>query len=300
MISDMRKLRALREVAVRGTITAAAEAMGYTPSAISQQVASLEAELGVSVLERRGRNVVLTDAGRLLVEHSADVLAALERADVAIAELHGAPVGTVRIGAVASATAAIVPMALQRALAEHPGLEPEVIVSPLDENMRELELGTIDIAVDQSYDFVPHDHFDGFDQTVLLREPMLLLSPRADPVDQVEDTCDRSWIAAPAGSECGRSIRTITTLAGITPRFTYETDDFFATVALVEAGLAVAIVPSLAMQSRPTGVHVSVVPDARRTISAFVRPAARARPAISVLLDHLVQAAADLELAVAA
>lgn len=291
MISDVRKLRSLREVAQRGTVTAAAEAMGYTPSAVSQQLAALEVEVGVPVLERRGRNVALTDAGRLLVEHADAVLGALERAESAVAELHGEPVGPVRIASLASPAATIVPVALRSALAEHPGLEPEVAVHPLDENIRELRLGRIDIAIEQAYEFAPHDLFDDLERTVLLEEPLLLLSPAGDPRDSVVDADDVPWVASPATSACGKSTRAVTGRAGICPRFAFETEDQFATVRLVSAGLAVAIVPSLAMQHRPDDVHVAVVPDAHRTISAVTRPAARQRPAITAMLDHLVRAA---------
>lgn len=291
MISDVRRLRSLREVAQRGTVTAAAEALGYTPSAVSQQLASLELELGVPVLERRGRNVALTDAGRLLVEHADAVLGALEQAEAAVAELHGEAVGPVRIASIASAAATIVPAALRSALAEHPGLEPELAVRPLDENIRELRLGTIDLAVEQTYEFAPHDLFAELERTVLLEEPLLLLSPATDPRDSVADAGDLPWVASPAASACGRSTRAIVGRAGICPRFTFETEDHFATVRLVSTGLAVAIVPSLAMQHRPDGVHVVVVPDARRTISVVNRPAARQRPALTAMVEHLSRAA---------
>lgn len=299
MISDVRRLRALREVALRGTVTAAAEALGYTPSAVSQQLSSLENEVGTPVLERRGRNVALTDAGRLLVEHGEDVLHALERAETAVAELQGEPVGRVRIGSVASAAASIIPSALRAALAEHPRIRPEVVVHPLDENLRELRLGTIDIAVDQQYELCPHDEFADLDQTVLLTEPLLLLSSVEDPVDHVADAGERPWVASPADSSCGRSTRTIVANAGVAPDIVHETDDHYATVRLVAAGLAVAVVPALALVTRPEGVHASVVPDAHRTISALVRPAARTRPAISAVIDHLVAAAHAYELTTA-
>ncbi|MBW3551264.1 MAG: pilin, partial [Proteobacteria bacterium] len=123
---------------------------------------------GVPVLERRGRNVMLTDAGEVLVTHGREVLASLERTEAAVAELHGEPVGRVRIGALPSATASLLPPALQRLRAIHPRVEPEVVVHPLDENIRELRLGSLDVAVDQSYEFAPHGLFDGMDVTVLL------------------------------------------------------------------------------------------------------------------------------------
>ncbi len=292
MISDVRKLRSLREVALRGTITAAAEATGYTPSAVSQQLAALEVEVGVPVLERRGRNVALTDAGRLLVEHGAEVLAALERAEAAVAELHGEPVGRIRIGALASATASLVPVALRSARAAHPGLEPEVVVHPLDDTLRELRLGTIDVAVDQSYDVAPHSLFDDLERTLLLREPLLLVSPAAAPVDRLADAADRPWVASPAGSSCGQAVRTVLGTAGLSPAFAHETDDHLATVSLVAAGLAVALLPGLALQHGVDGLHSVVVPDVHRSLWALTRPAARTRPATTAVVEHLVAAAA--------
>lgn len=295
MISDVRRILALFHVSERGTITAAAEALGYTPSAVSQQLSSLEAELGAPVLERRGRNVVITDAGRLLLEHGREAIAALERAHAAVAELHGEPTGPVRIGALSSATASIIPLALRSVLAEHPRIEPEVIIHPLDQNVEELRLGSLDIAVDQSYDLAPHSFFDGLDETVLLTEPLLLLSPANDPIDSVADGVDRDWIASPAGSACGRSTRAVTARHGFEPRVRYETDDHYATVRLVSAGLAVSVLPALALLHHEPGVHVVRVPDAQRRISAVTRPAARSRPAVTAVIDHLLLAAEQLD-----
>lgn len=291
MISDVRRLRSLREVAARGTVTAAAEALGYTPSAVSQQLSTLEAEVGVPVLERRGRNVALTDAGRLLVEHGAAVLAAVERAEAAVAELRDEPVGPVRIGALASAAASIVPAALRSALAAHPALEPSVVVHPLDQNLRELRLGGIDIAVDQTYDLAPGDDLADLERTELLREPLLLLSPATAPQRSVADAAAIAWAASPADSACGRSTRAITAAHGIAPRFAYETDDHHATVSLVASGLAVAVLPALAVRHHPADVHVEVVPNACRTIFAITRPATRTRPAIAAVVEHLRRAA---------
>lgn len=293
MISDVRRIQALQQVAARGTITAAAEALGYTPSAISQQLSALESELGVPVLERRGRNVVLTDAGCLLLAHGHEAIAALERAEAAVAELHGEPTGSLRIGALASVTASLLPIALRRLRAEHPHVDPEVVVYPLDQTLEELRLGSIDLAIDQKYEFVPHTAHDDVDRTVLLTEPMVLLSPASSPIRSVADAGHMDWVASPAGTACGESVRVITTRHGFTPRWRYETEDHGATVGLVGAGLAVAVVPSLALIHRPADVHVEVVPDAYRTISALTRPAAKTRPAITAMIDHMVEAAKE-------
>lgn len=294
MISDMGRIQSLVQVAERGTITAAAEAVGYTPSAVSQQLAALEAELGVPVLERRGRNVVLTDAGRLLLDHGRDALQALERAEAAVSELHGEPIGTVRIGALPSATATFLPPALCALQEQHPRLDVEVVVHPQDRNAQELRLGALDLAVDQHYSYAPHVLFDGLDETVLLREPLVLLSPASDPRSSVAAAADCDWVAAPADTACGRSSRVVLARHGIAPRIRYELEDMVATVGLVAAGLAVALVPRLTLVHASGDVHVAVVPDVDRTISALTRPAGSSRPAIRTVIEHLAAAAADL------
>ncbi|MCB1010661.1 MAG: LysR family transcriptional regulator [Microthrixaceae bacterium] len=291
MISDIRRIQALHQLAERGTVTAAAAALGYTPSAVSQQLAALEAELGVPVIERRGRNVVLTDAGHVLLQHGRDALTALELAESTVAELQGEPVGPVRIGALASATASLITHALRTVMAEYPRLEPNVVVHPLDRNVEELRLGALDIAVDQSYKLSPHSMFDGLEVTELLTEPLLLLSPQDTPCETVDEAADLDWVCSPADSACGRSTAGIAARYGIAPRYRYETDDHFATVRLVGAGLAVAVLPALALLHPPDGVHTAVVPGAARTISAATRPSARSRPAVATVIEHLTIAA---------
>ncbi len=295
MISDVRRIKALQQLAERGTVTAAAKALGYTPSAVSQQLATLESELGVPVIERRGRNVVLTDAGHVLVEHASHALAALERAESAVAELHGMPTGPVRIGSLASAAASLVPEALRTLLVDHPSVEPEVSVHPLDRNIEELRLGTIDLAIEQSYRLAPHDAFAGMDVTDLLTEPLLLLSPAEHPCESVDQAVAFDWVASPPGTACRRSTEGVAANYDLAPRYRYETDDHFATVRIVGAGLAVALLPALALLHPAEGVHISVVPEATRTISAVSRPSGRARPAVAAMIEHLTAAANALE-----
>ncbi|MCB1270232.1 MAG: LysR family transcriptional regulator [Microthrixaceae bacterium] len=292
MITDVRRIQALRQLAERGTVTAAAEALGYTPSAVSQQLAALEGELGTPVTERQGRNLVLTDAGRLLLEHGSDALDALERAHTAVAALRGEPIGPVRVGSLASAAASIVADALCTLLAEHPNVEPQLSVHPLDRNIEELQLGTIDLAVEQSYALAPHSAFDGLEVTDLLTEPLLLLSPADTPCRTVDDAAELPWIASPPSAACRRSTESVAARHGLSPDYCYETDDHFATMRLVGAGLAVAVLPALALLHEPRGIRVAVIPDATRTISAVTRPSAGARPAVAKLIEHLVAAAA--------
>jgi DNA-binding transcriptional LysR family regulator len=293
MISNLARLRALIQVAERGTVSAAANALGYTPSAVSQQLAALEAELGVPLRERRGRNVVLTDAGHLVVRHGRDVLAAVERTETAVAELHGEAAGPVRIGALPSAMATLLPTALRHIALHHPRVEPDVVVYPLDDNVRELRIGSLDLAVDQSYGTAPHALFDELDCTLLLEEDLMLLSSVSDPRDSVADTDDCHWVLPPSDSAYGRAIRAITAIHGLAPQVRYQTEDNVATVRLVAAGLAVAVVPALALVDIPVTVHTAPVPDAHRRIYALTRPAGTSRPAVRVVIDELERAAQD-------
>lgn len=163
------------------------------------------------------------------------------------------------------------------------------------QNIDELRLGSIDIAVDQSYAEAPHLYFEGLDQTVLLTEPLFLLTPAGSGVASVAAAEGWDWVASPPSSACGRSTRSIAARAGFAPRVRYETDDHFATVRLVSAGLAVAIVPLLALLHRPTDVDMHRIPRTHRTLSAVTRPAARARPAVTAVIEHLQAAAAELD-----
>lgn len=294
MITDVRRIKSLIQVAERGTITAAAEAIGYTASAVSQQLAALETDIGVPVLERRGRNVVLTDAGRLVLKHGRHALDALERAETAVSELRGEPVGTVRMGALPSATASFLPPALCALRARYPRLDVEVVVHPADRNVQELRLRGLDIAVDQQYAYAPHDLFDGLDETVLLEEPLVLLSPSTDPRDSVADAADCDWVASPIDTACGRSAHAIMARYGISPRIRYELEDTVATVGLVAAGQAVALVPRLTYPRTSDDVHVVEVPNAGRRISALTRPSGTTRPAVRAVIEHLRIAADEL------
>src|SRR5215471_7263772 len=148
---DVRRLRVLREVALRGTVTAAAESLGFTPSAVSQQLSALERESGVTLLERAGRRVRLTDAGRVLVRRTEPVLAALEEAQAALEESRDAIAGELRIAASGSIARALVIPVAARAAASRPSLRITVIESETGDAMRELLLGHLDLVIAHEY-----------------------------------------------------------------------------------------------------------------------------------------------------
>ncbi|CAN5185855.1 hypothetical protein BH18ACT5_BH18ACT5_16720 [soil metagenome] len=153
---DPKRLRFLREVAERGTVTAAADALAYTPSAISQQLAVLEEEVGAKLLERQGRNVVLTPAGEVLLSHTPAIFDALERAITAVARVSGEVAGRVTVGALQSVMAVLIPDAFRRIADDYPLIDLGLVELGDNEAAREVRLGNLDIAIDQRYRHVPH------------------------------------------------------------------------------------------------------------------------------------------------
>ncbi|MDX1622058.1 MAG: LysR family transcriptional regulator [Nitriliruptorales bacterium] len=287
---DLHRLRSLRELAARGTMTAAAEALNYTPSAISQQLAALEADVGATLLEPRGRRVALTPAGRVLVEESEALFAAMERATTAVATVAGQIVGPVHVGAFQSAGARIVPPALACLNDEHPDLEVH-FVQWEEQGLRELRLGHLDIWLDQEYEVLPMRRYEGLDARVLLVEPLYLAVPSdADAGPDLDAYGDRRWIAEPQTSEFGRLIPVLTGRAGIEPDVRFHTDDIEVTLQLVAAGLGVSILPRLATYRVPGGVELHQIEGTERRVKALTQPEVTQRPAVQLVLDHLERA----------
>ncbi|MEV6676837.1 LysR substrate-binding domain-containing protein [Streptomyces erythrochromogenes] len=174
---DVRRLRLLRELARRGTIAAVAEALSFSPSAVSQQLGVLEREAGLPLLERTGRRVRLTPAGENLVRHAEAVLERLEQADADLAEARGGLAGALRIGAFPTATRAIVPAALVALARRHPALEPMVCETDPAAVAHALRAGDLDVALVHSYDFVPAEREPGLTTEPLYGEAMYLAEP---------------------------------------------------------------------------------------------------------------------------
>ncbi|MBN6050602.1 LysR family transcriptional regulator [Nonomuraea sp. RK-328] len=263
---DPRKLRLLRELARRGTIAAVAEAVMFTPSAVSQQLSALEREAGVPLLERTGRTVTLTPAGRLLVEHAQAVLEELERASAALAAVRGGPSGPVRIGAFPTAARALMPAALAELARSCPELEPMVSeIDPADVSGA-LRAGELDVALIHEYDFVPPEEDPALATEPLFAEPMYLTG-RAT----LADARDAPWITGKPGTLCHVMTIRACQAAGFEPRVRHQVDDFDTVLAFAAAGQGVALVPRLAALAPPPGVTLSELPLSRRTLAAFRR-----------------------------
>ncbi|MFE4594196.1 LysR family transcriptional regulator [Streptomyces laurentii] len=294
---DVRRLRLLRELALRGTIAAVAEALAFTPSAVSQQLGTLEREAGVALLERSGRGVRLTPAGRNLVRHAEAVLERLEQAEAELAEARHGPAGPLRIGAFPTATRALVPEALALLAARFPALEP--MVSEMDPAgvAHALRAGDLDVALVHDYDLAPAPPEPGLAAVPLCEEAMYLACP-GDAVD-ADDAAVGSgglevlaphrnapWIMATPDTLCRAATEQMCRAAGFVPRVRHQVDEFATVLAFVAAGHGIAVVPQLGAADPPVGVRLTALPVRRRTRVAF-RGGAGAHPAVAALTRAL-------------
>ena len=265
---DVRRLRLLFELSHRGTITAVAEALAYTPSAVSQQLAALEREAGVPLLERTGRRVALTPAGVVLARYAESVLAVLEEASAALAATRSSLTGPLRIGAFPSAARTILPQALVALGGEHPGLE--LMVTELDPVAvpGALHAGTLDVALTFVYDYVPAAPDPALDTEPLLEECLYLAAAAGQggsAATSIEESRDAPWIAGSPDTLCHTMVIRACQACGFTPRIRHHADDFATVLALVAAGQGVSLIPQLGITGTPPGVSLTPVTARRRT-----------------------------------
>lgn len=287
---QLNRLALLRELAARGTITAVAESLAYTPSAVSQQLSALERDLGVTLLERRGRGVVLTAAGQALADGAAGVFAAAEAATSAAVAAAESLVGPVHVGSFASIGATVIPRAFAALRWREPALQVHFRQFE-DEGNRELRLGHLDIWLDQHYTALPGPDAHGLVEHQLFTEPVCLAVPAAR--DQGPDLAayrEEPWAGGTLDTACGRLLRRLTDEAGFEPEVRYLTDDLEVTLQLVASGVAIALLPRLATARVPVGVSVHALDGVERRMFALTRPAALRRPVVALVLEELVEA----------
>jgi molybdate transport repressor ModE-like protein len=289
---DIRRLRVLSEVARHGSLAAAAQDLSYTGSAVSQQIAALEREVGTRLLERRARGVVLTEAGRTLVAHAGAIFAALEAAETALAELADLRRGHLRMASFATAAARVLPPALDLFRARHPGLEVTVEQASPREGVARLREGRLDLALTVDVEPSPAD---GVEVVRLFDDPFSFALHRDHPLAAkadltLADLATETWIEVPEASSGGRTLREACARVGFTPRVAFESDDYAVILELVRAGVGVALIPALAL--RPPQDLVVLRPvepePLSRAIQVATRPATLRSPAAGAMLDILV------------
>ncbi len=266
---DPRRLHLLAEVAATGTVTAAAEATGYTPSAVSQQLRRLREQVGVDLLDRRGRNVVLTPAGQALVDAAPDVLGAIERAEAAARAAAGHVAGAVRLGALASTLVDLVPRAMASLAAERPEIDLRVVHLG-DELLGELRERRVDVAVEHQWSNVAARDLDGLAELTVLTEPIYVAAPAGLDLTDPGLVAAQPWSDHPC-DQCGPAARAIIeSFGGDVERRPFTTDDISVMLQLAALGSALSVIPGLAGLHLPEGVDLWEIPDVHRRIAAYV------------------------------
>lgn len=286
------RLQLLREVARRGTIKAAALAMSVTPSAVSQQLRILEAEAGVPLLERHGRLVRLTEAGQRLVRHADAIAAALAEAESELATARDGIAGTLRVAAFPTAARALLPSAIASLGGRHPDLRVTLRDLETHESVAALAVDDVDLAVVDEYDESTRIGEHGLDVLDLLRDPIHVALPPGrveggGPL-RLADLRDEAWIMDTEASSIYQAVLRACRLSGFEPHVRSQCKDYSVIIALVEAGLGVAVLPGLALRDRPMrAVVVPVDPPLERRVMVAVKPERRRHPAVAAMVEEL-------------
>ncbi|WP_431771104.1 LysR family transcriptional regulator [Streptomyces cucumeris] len=287
---DLARLRALHAVAVHGSVSAAATALGYTPSAVSQQIAKLERETRTTLLERQGRGIALTDAARHLAATAQQLLAIVEQAETTLEERRGRPTGRLVIGAFATAARGLMPPVLARMREEHPSLDARLLEVDPHLSVDLVAQGVIDMAVAHDWDIAPLPAPEGLERAVIGDDACDILAPAGHPLAvrgrerplSRDDLPGQRWICQPPGSVCHDWLVRTLRATGHEPDLAYQAAENHTQVALVAAGLGIALMPRLGRGTLPEGVTaVPLEPVPVRRLYALWRTGASRRPAIT-------------------
>ncbi|MFF2650973.1 LysR family transcriptional regulator [Streptomyces sp. NPDC058045] len=301
---EARHLRVLRAVAAAGSFSAAARELGCTQPAVSQQMKALETSAGTPLLIRAGREMRLTEAGEALVRHAAGVLAGLTAAEEEVAAIAGLRAGRVRLVSFPSGSSTLVPAALAALRAAHPGTRVSLVEAEPPRSVEMLRAGDCDIALAFRYEGTRTegartDAAEDWGDLVarpLLADRLVGLVPETHRLAgkesvAIEELSQDPWIVG--CPRCRSQLIEVCRSAGFAPRIDFATDDYPAVAGLVAAGLGVAVLPGLALQSvRTEGLRtVAVNPAVRREVVALTLPDLARVPAVAATLDHLERTA---------
>jgi DNA-binding transcriptional LysR family regulator len=296
---DVKRMKVLREVAAERSFSAAAQKLGYTQSAVSQQIAALEREAGSTLIERNPRGIRLTDAGEALVRHADKILARLAEAEAELEAIAGLRGGRLRLGSFPTAGATLMPRAIAEFSKRHPAVELSLAEAEPDESLPRLKGGELDlILIDDS----PLAEDDEVDFAHLLDDPLHLALPADHPFAsrrrlRFQDLAAEPWIQGTQVCACQRQLQNACANAGFEPRVAYESDDFQVVQGLVAAGVGVALIPGLALVSERSDVVIRSIgtkPPVRQILAATLANDYRS-PAVVEMLEILKTIAADYD-----
>lgn len=298
----MKRLRLLWELNARGTVAAVAEALNYSPSAVSQQLAQLEREAGIPLLRKAGRTLELTPAAEALVAETSELLAGLERAEAVLHREHPVVTGTVRVAMFQTALLAMLPQTLGRLRAKHPELRLEMVQHEPGAALHETWARGFDLVVAEHYPGHASAHFAGLDREPLTSDPIRLALPplgtgtaEFDAVTSLADAAELPWVMEHHGAASRHWAEEACRSAGFEPDVRYETADLQAHVRLIESGNAIALLPGLVHVGASHRTRLVDLPgDPHRTVFTAARVSNADHPALAAVRNALREVAAEL------
>jgi DNA-binding transcriptional LysR family regulator len=298
---NVARLKILKEVAYRGSLSRAADALSYTQSAVSQQIAALEAETGMALLERHPRGVSLTAAGHTLVGHAEGILARLDTAEAALSAIAGLRGGRLRMASFPTAGSTLMPVAIANFRSSYPDVELTLGEGEPEEIAPRLRAGELDLALLFEFDDETPLLADAA-RSPLLEDPMYLALPREHRLAKqaklrLSELRGEAWVQTASASPCARHVVRCCHAAGFEPSVSFESDDYQTVQGLVAAGVGVALIPELALSVVRDDIAIralSPAPPVRQVIAATPE-GARLVPAAPAMLAVLGRAADELK-----
>lgn len=301
---DLRRLRLLHELHERGTIAAVADALQFTPSAVSQQLSVLEREAGVALLERAGRGVRLSDAALVLVHHAGALLERSELAEAELAAAAGEVAGRGRIAAFQSVAQRVATPAMRALALDAPRLVCELVEAEPETSLPALALGDFDLVLADEWQHQAHARPAGIERRDLHRDPVRLVLPEQHPLAREHPSAvplaalrEEAWVTGHRGTGWEEMTeRTCRSLGDFDPRIRHRANDSVLCLGLVAQGLAVTLLPDLVAPQAHRGVAVRGIVEGpvHRTIFAATRAADAERPSVQALLSAIHVAASKL------
>jgi molybdate transport repressor ModE-like protein len=298
---DVKRLRILREVAAQGSFSAAADALFLSQSAVSQQIATLEREVGMQLLDRARGGPKLTDAGRVLVGHAEAAIARLDEAERELAAIAGLEGGELRLASFPSASATVLTEAVSVFHGRYPKVRLTIAEAEPEQSLPRLKGGELDLALSFDYPSVPNAPDRDLELTLLLTESMHLALPKNHPLAErqvvpLAELSEERWLCGSRPSSCGEVVFRACRDAGFEPQVGFESDDYHVMQGFISAGLGFTLLPDLALPTLRSDLVVRATdpPAPQRRVWAATRAEGARSPATEEMLSILVEVGESL------
>lgn len=295
------QLRVLREVDRQGTIVSAAESLGYTPSALSQQLANMERAVGSPVLEKVGRNVSVTEVGKVLVRHAVIILDQLEKAKADVEMVEGEVAGTLKVGLLSSVSARLLVPIMERIRDRYPEMTIRTFDSTIAASLGLVHSGEVDLCITADNPFAPNPGMAGLERKVILHDWFRLAVPSGSmgspmpPVADHKAMSGKSLIGPMNKHTCGVGMARICRENSFDVEIVHESCDYPAVLNMVGAGLGMAFVPDLALYEVPDNVDIINLKKSHcRTIEASYRSTSAERGMVQAFVRTAIEVAGEL------